>query len=291
MTKSLDVLLGGRIIGRVEQSGPTLEFTYDEKYRQSPNATPLSLSMPLVTARHTDPVLPYLWGLLPDNPEVLDRWAKRYQVSARNPFALLTHVGENCAGAVQFVPPEQVARAGLEGGAPWLSDDEVGQRLRALRDDPTTWLPDAAGRFSPVGSTGQDRPAPGIRIAGAFPWGGRRRPTSSNPPSPASTTTIWTNICACALPASSACPSQRATCVRSAASGSWGWSGTTASGKPARGGACIRRMPTRPWAYCRHPSTRTREGPPRPRSSRFFAIECPAAIPRRTSRGSSTPCC
>ena len=43
-------------------------------------------------------------GLLPDNEQVIQRWARTYQVSAGNPFALLRHVGEDCAGAAQFVP-------------------------------------------------------------------------------------------------------------------------------------------------------------------------------------------
>jgi len=40
---------------------------------------------------------PFLWGLLPDNEQVLQRWASRYQVSARNAFRLIEHVGEDCA--------------------------------------------------------------------------------------------------------------------------------------------------------------------------------------------------
>ena len=53
---------------------------------------------------------PILWGLLPDNERVLDRWAKKFQVSARNVFALISHVGEDCAGAVQFVTPDRLQR-------------------------------------------------------------------------------------------------------------------------------------------------------------------------------------
>jgi hypothetical protein len=46
-------------------------------------------------------------GLLPDNERVLDRWAKKFQVSARNVFALISHVGADCAGAVQFVTTDR----------------------------------------------------------------------------------------------------------------------------------------------------------------------------------------
>src|SRR5262249_4178987 len=75
----------------------------------APGAYPLSLSMPLAAAKHGHkPMEAFLWGLLPDNTAILDRWARRFQVSARNPFALMSHVGEDCAGAVQFVRPERL---------------------------------------------------------------------------------------------------------------------------------------------------------------------------------------
>ncbi len=72
-----------------------LALTYDEDYLDSADPTPLSLSMPLVQPHHGDgPVRAFLWGLLPDNERVLERWARIYQVSAGNAFALLRHVGE-----------------------------------------------------------------------------------------------------------------------------------------------------------------------------------------------------
>lgn len=40
-------------------------------------------------------------GLLPDSGKVLRERAQRYQVSPRNIFGLISHVGEDCAGAVQ----------------------------------------------------------------------------------------------------------------------------------------------------------------------------------------------
>ncbi|WP_097328809.1 HipA N-terminal domain-containing protein [Paractinoplanes atraurantiacus] len=56
---------------------------------------PLSLSMRLIQGTHTGPVVrAFCQGLLPDNEAVLERWGREFQVSAGNPFALLTHVGE-----------------------------------------------------------------------------------------------------------------------------------------------------------------------------------------------------
>lgn len=110
-TEPLSVLLEGRVVGQLERrAGGKLSFEYDEAWRSAEDAYPLSLSMPLAAARHEHrPVSAYLWGLLPENPLVLDHWARQFQVSAADAFALLAHVGEDCPGAVQFARAERKA--------------------------------------------------------------------------------------------------------------------------------------------------------------------------------------
>jgi hypothetical protein len=69
----------------------------------------------------------FLWGLLPDNEIVLQRWGRQFGVSPRNAFALIREVGEDCAGAVQFVAEERLQDVGtgkLDGVA-WLTKDDV----------------------------------------------------------------------------------------------------------------------------------------------------------------------
>jgi serine/threonine-protein kinase HipA len=152
--KRLVVLLGGQQIGSVTEDRDRLTFSYEEGYRSGLQATPLSLSMPLLVDRHGDEVVrPFLWGLLPDNEQVLERWARRYQVSPRNPFALLRHVGADCAGAAQFVPPDEAE--GLlagKGAVEWIDEAEIGRRLRTLRRDPTAWHLSSTGQFSLAGA-------------------------------------------------------------------------------------------------------------------------------------------
>lgn len=116
---------------------------------------PLSLSLPLSVLRHDDPsVSAFLWGLLPDNDRVLQRWARRFQVSARNAFSLLsTTIGEDCPGAVQLVTEDRVSAATDYGGVEWLTEDDVATRLSELRLDATAWLPDTgSGQFSLAGA-------------------------------------------------------------------------------------------------------------------------------------------
>lgn len=143
MSNALIVLLEDHVVGRVERDKKgALSFVYEATWRSDPDAYPLSLSMPLAQPKHSGIALEaYLWGLLPDNEVILDGWAKRFQVSARNPFALLANVGEDCPGAVRFVVPERIeaiAREG-QGSIDWLTEHAVAERLRELDRDPAAW--------------------------------------------------------------------------------------------------------------------------------------------------------
>ena len=149
----LSVLLNGRLMGRVSKARQgRLRFTYDADYLAGDTGIPLSLSVPLLEQEHGhDAIHPFLWGLLPDNEQVLRRWAARFHVSATSVFGLLSHVGEDCAGAVQFIPEERIDEA-REGGRERLTDDDIAEILRELRRDPAlTRRPDDAGQFSLAG--------------------------------------------------------------------------------------------------------------------------------------------
>lgn len=157
MSNELVALLDGREVGRVHNDRRgRLTFVYSEDWREAPAAYPLSLSMPLAAREHGPSVIEaFLWGLLPDNERVLDRWAAKFHVSARNAFALISNVGEDCAGAVQFVPPERLEaiRSGKEDKVEWLDEKDISERLRALREDHAAWrLPKDTGQFSLAGA-------------------------------------------------------------------------------------------------------------------------------------------
>jgi serine/threonine-protein kinase HipA len=157
MTAELVVLLDGQAIGRIRRNGRgRLAFVYADEWRQAADSYPLSLSMPLAAREHGPPVVEaFLWGLLPDNERVLDRWAARFQVSARSAFGLISHVGEDCAGAVQFVRPERLSAilAGTQDTVEWLAESDIARRLQTLRADHAAWrLPHDTGQFSLAGA-------------------------------------------------------------------------------------------------------------------------------------------
>jgi len=157
VTETLTVLMHDTVAGNLERRADgRLRFTHATAYATDPTATPLSVSMPLDIATHTDEVVaPWLRGLLPDNDAVLQRWGRQFGVSAGSPFGLLgTPVGEDCAGAVRFCPPAEVERLLRRAGdIDWLSEAEIAQRIRDLREDGTSWLGrDFRGQFSLAGA-------------------------------------------------------------------------------------------------------------------------------------------
>lgn len=157
MTGELIVLLDGKEVGRVYKNVRSRPiFVYTDEWRNAADTYPLSLSMPVGAKEHGRSVVDaFLWGLLPDNEHVLTRWAAKFQVSARNAFALISHVGEDCAGAVQFVAPDRLSalRSGKKDQVEWLNDSDIAKRLHTLRVDHAAWrLPRDTGQFSLAGA-------------------------------------------------------------------------------------------------------------------------------------------
>ncbi|HET6235640.1 MAG TPA: type II toxin-antitoxin system HipA family toxin [Acetobacteraceae bacterium] len=154
--KHLAVFLYGAHVGEVSEGkngNPT--FVYDEQWSALPNAVPLSLSMPTTSAEHgARQMAPFLWGLLPENPVVLDSLAREHNISPRNPVALLGVVGEDCAGAVQFIRQDRLEVLNQPGSIEWLDDAEIGFRLRLLREEVGSIgrRPGETGQFSLAGA-------------------------------------------------------------------------------------------------------------------------------------------
>ena len=157
MNQRLVVLANARVMGEVQRDARgQFNFAYDAGWRQRAYAYPLSMSMPLGVPQHGhDKIEPWLWGLLPDNGKVLERWGRRFHASARNAFSLLRGTGEDCPGAIQLVRPERVDRLMVPAGrqVAWLTTADVEARLRTLRADDSAWrLDDDVGQFSLAGA-------------------------------------------------------------------------------------------------------------------------------------------
>ncbi|HEY7889789.1 MAG TPA: HipA domain-containing protein [Steroidobacteraceae bacterium] len=159
------ILIEGELAGRViaDKFG-RLSLSYEKTWRESPRSYSLSVSMQLAEITYAQKsVSPYLWNLLPENPNVLQRWAQQYHVSAGNPFKLLAQVGADVPGAAQFIPPERRAEIQSEQHPiiEWISIDELRERLIQLRADiSAVRRPGDPGKMS----------LPGAQAKTAFYW-------------------------------------------------------------------------------------------------------------------------
>jgi serine/threonine-protein kinase HipA len=176
--RELAVVMEGRRAGTLEELQGRLRLSYDDEWRADPTSTPLSVSLPPELAGHPHArVDPWLWGLLPDNPDVLRRWGRSYGVSASSAFRLLaTPIGMDCPGAVRFVDPGRAHPQTLATGAiEWLTDEEVAAEIAALRRDTTAWLgARSTGQFSLAGAQAKTA----LRFDPHRGWG---RPTGAEP--------------------------------------------------------------------------------------------------------------
>lgn len=103
MSEKLEVKLSGVDCAVITQSQDgNLSLDYLESY--STVQAPISLSMPIGFFGFPKKiVLPFLQGLLPDNDNAIRALATRFGVNERNPFSLLKHIGQDVAGALEFL--------------------------------------------------------------------------------------------------------------------------------------------------------------------------------------------
>lgn len=139
-SKYLAVVLYGQHVADIEQ---TRGGAHRLHYTGTPGLTPVSLSMPIVGETHGHrTVEPFLLGLLPDKEDIKQTMGREFGVAWRNPFALLGHIGLDCAGAVQFVEPSDLDEVlARKGALRPVSGSAIGARLRELRSDPAaSWV-------------------------------------------------------------------------------------------------------------------------------------------------------
>ena len=126
MTHELEVWFFVDHVGTLSLVDGRLNFCYAPDWLSQQDAVALSASLPL----HTDPfddrkTRPFFAGLLPEG-QMRRLIAQQFQVSGQNDFALLNHIGGECAGAVTFLEPGQTLPVPTRSDdVQWLSDDEV----------------------------------------------------------------------------------------------------------------------------------------------------------------------
>ena len=126
MVHELEVWLFADRVGTLALVDGRLNFWYAPGWLSQPDAVALSASLPLQTEPFDDrKTRPFFAGLLPEG-QMRRLIAQQFQVSGQNDFALLGHIGGECAGAVTFLEPGQVLPVPTQNNdVQWMSDDEV----------------------------------------------------------------------------------------------------------------------------------------------------------------------
>ena len=105
----LNVFLNARIVGQLtrERSG-AVSFEYAKSWLDWECCMPVSLSLPLQDSRYGGtPVLAVFDNLLPDDDQIRRRVAGQVSAAGVDMFSLLSKIGRDCIGALQFLPDDQ----------------------------------------------------------------------------------------------------------------------------------------------------------------------------------------
>jgi serine/threonine-protein kinase HipA len=170
MARTLDVYLHQALAGHLIQNHEGhMIFNYAEAWLSSPEARPLSHSLPLRKERFTQKECRgFFAGILPEQSQRA-LVARNLGISARNDFAMLEQIGGECAGAVTFVPSGQALQISSYHYRD-LSDEELVGMLKTLPRRPLL-AGDEDVRLSLAGA--QDKVA--VKVSGdriSIPLGG-----------------------------------------------------------------------------------------------------------------------
>ena len=126
MAHELAVWLFADHVGTLALVDGRLNFCYVPGWLSRPDAIALSASLPLQAEPFEDrKTRPFFAGLLPEG-QMRRLIAQQFQVSGQNDFALLVHIGGECAGAVTFLEPGRALPVPTgNDDVQWLSDEEV----------------------------------------------------------------------------------------------------------------------------------------------------------------------
>ena len=101
------VFCKGKRAGLLIKKTNGYEFVYDDAYLTDPEATPISLAMPMRVERYESRALfPFFDGMLPEG-WLLELTCKAAKIDKYDKFRLLLHTGRDPIGAVSVLPLEE----------------------------------------------------------------------------------------------------------------------------------------------------------------------------------------
>jgi serine/threonine-protein kinase HipA len=151
----LRVLLNNRLVGRLlkEPSG-AISFRYAESWLSWSNTFPVSMSLPLrEDGFKGDQVVAVFENLLPDSEELRHRLAEKVGAKGIDAYSLLSQIGRECVGALQFLPEDDDSvydTSRIKGEA--IDNEGIEKLLNTLARAPLGLGEDKAFRISVAGA-------------------------------------------------------------------------------------------------------------------------------------------
>ncbi len=151
----LRVYLNNRPLGHlVKESSGAILFRYHEAWLNWERAFPVSLSLPLREDGYRGaPVAAVFENLLPDSDVLRRRVAEKVGARGTDAYSLLSVIGRDCVGALQFLPDEtdDTSDTTLIEGEP-INEAEIEQLLGSLAQAPLGLNRDDDFRISVAGA-------------------------------------------------------------------------------------------------------------------------------------------
>lgn len=150
----LNVFLNARLVGTLRrESTGAIDFQYAKDWLAWENTFAVSLSLPLREDRYIGaPVINVFDNLLPDSDAIRKRVAERVGAGGTDAYSLLTALGHDCVGALQFLPDGvDPGKAGATDGNP-VTDADIAAIINNLAAAPLGMGEDEDFRISIAGA-------------------------------------------------------------------------------------------------------------------------------------------
>lgn len=134
---SLNVFMNGIKVGLLEKlRNGELSFIYDPQWLDTPDARPISLSLPLSSKSYQgDRVYNFFDNLLPDNDQIKARIQTLFKISSQQAFDLLASIGQDCVGAIQLCQDDEASEV-KSIRAEKLDNHQISELLKNYQKSP-----------------------------------------------------------------------------------------------------------------------------------------------------------
>jgi serine/threonine-protein kinase HipA len=138
----------------MKEPGGAISFRYDESWLSNDTAIPVSLSLPLrEDAFKGEPVVAVFENLLPDSDVLRKRVAEKVGAKGTDAYSLLSQIGRDCVGALQFIPEDaEIVDEATGVNGEIVSENDIEKLLKNLARAPLGLDQDQDFRISVAGA-------------------------------------------------------------------------------------------------------------------------------------------